>query len=125
MSKEYADALLVQDHIHHWIGRITIPILFVTFFMSFGIIGQQGRILGFVSLGIFLTTLLILITVSRSANKKHETILRKAIHSEISDIETTLCLKCIIALPEGTKKCPNCGTKVSIVPGDPFQDQKA
>lgn len=125
MSKEHADALLVQDHIHHWIGRITWPILFFTFIMSFSIISQQGRILGFVSLGIFLTTLLIFITVSRSANKKHEVILRKVIHSEISDIETTLCLKCIVALPEGTKKCPNCGKKVSIVPGNPFLDSPA
>ncbi len=122
MSKEHADALLVQDHIHHWIGRITIPILFFTFIASFGIIGQQGRILGFVSLGIFLVTLLLLITVSRNSNKKHEAILRKAIHSEFSDIETTLCLNCVVALPAGTKKCPNCKNKVSIVPGNPFQD---
>ncbi len=125
MSKEHADALLVQDHIHHWIGRITIPILFFTFIGSFGIIGQQGRIFGFVSLGIFLVTLLIFITGSRSVNRKHETILRKAIHSKFSDIETTLCLKCIIALPEGTRKCPSCGTKVSIVPGNPFQETPA
>jgi len=125
MSKEHADALLVQDHIHHWIGRITIPILLFSFIMSFGIIGQQSRILGFVSLGIFLVTLLLLIAVNRSSSKKHEEILRKAIHSEISDIETTLCINCIIALPEGTKKCPNCGKKVSIVPGNPFQDLPA
>ena len=122
MSKEHADALRTQDDINHWVGRITIPILFFTFLFSFLIITKSSRWAGYTSLDFFLVTLLILITVSRSARKKAEVILRKAIHSQVSDIETTLCIKCIKPLPEGTNKCPTCGNKVSIVAGDPFKD---
>lgn len=125
ISREHADALRIQDDINHWVGRITIPILLFSFIFSFLIIYKSTRWYGFASLGIFLITLMILIAVGRTARKKAEVILRKAIHSKVSDIETTLCIKCIKPLPEGTNKCPTCGNKVTIVAGDPFKDGQA
>ena len=120
ISREHAEALNYHDNIIHWNSKICVPILFFSFLFSFLVISLETRWVGYISIGIFVFTLTILITLNRNSKKRFAEIAQDAIYSQISDIRTNVCIKCKIPLDEGLKKCPHCGNKAVLLPGDPF-----
>lgn len=109
MSKEHSDALNKQDIIQDWTTRIAYWIGIFSFIGIFGIFFGDNRILGFVSLGIFVVVVGSSIIIFKRANKIRRDILEIVDQKLINQRGPTICLNCKIRLPAGSKICPKCG----------------